>query len=246
LIGRLPNSSIFSGEPDVVLEISDLLGADRRDQVLRRQRVGDILSGKAKRLHRARIEIDLDLALLAAIGPRDRSTGHRDQRRAQLVGGEVEQVLLGQSFTCQRKLDDRHGGGVVVQDQRRRRTRRQLPQHGLRDRRDLRVRRADIDIGLEEDLDDAGAVVGIGNDVLDVVDGGGQRALKRRDDASGHLVRRQAGIRPDHPDHRNPDFGENIGRCPQGGERPDDQQQKCQHDERIGSAQGNPDKRIHV
>ena len=38
--------------------------------------------------------------------------------------------------------------------------------------------------GLEEDLDDADAGIGLGLDVLDVVDGGGERALERRDDAA--------------------------------------------------------------
>ena len=64
----------------------------------------------------------------------------------------------------------------------------------LRDRRDLRVGGADVDARLEEDLDDADAGIGVGLDVLDVVDGRGQRALERRDDAARHLVRRQAGV----------------------------------------------------
>ena len=36
-------------------------GADRRDQVLRGQRVGDVLAGQAARLQRRGIEVDLDL-----------------------------------------------------------------------------------------------------------------------------------------------------------------------------------------
>jgi len=60
----------------------------------------------------------------------------------------------------------------------------------LRDGGDLRVGRSDVDVGLEEDLDDAEAGIGIGNDMLDVVDRGRQRALELRRDAAGHLVRR--------------------------------------------------------
>jgi hypothetical protein len=52
-----------------------------------------------------------------------------------------------------------------------------LLEQRLRDRGDLGVGGADIDVGLEEDLDDAEAVIGIGDDVLDVVDRGRQRAL---------------------------------------------------------------------
>jgi hypothetical protein len=60
----------------------------------------------------------------------------------------------------------------------------------LRDRGHLRVGGPDIDVGLEEYLDDADAVIGVGDNVFDVVDCGRERALKRRDDAAGHLVRR--------------------------------------------------------
>ena len=92
---------------------------------------------------------------------------------------------------------------------------------------------------LEEYLDDAKAVIGIGDDVLDVVDGGGQRALERRGDASRHLVRRQAGVLPDHPDHGDPDVGKDVGRRTQRSQRADDQEKQRQHDKRIGPAQRN-------
>ncbi len=82
--------------------------------------------------------------------------------------------------------------------------------------------------------------------MFDVVDGCGQRALERRHDAARHLVGRQTGILPDHPDHRNPDFRKDVGRRPQGRQRPHDQKKKCQHDESIRSAQCNSDQRIHI
>ena len=233
-------------ELDVVLEIADLLGADRGNQVLRGERVGDILPREAERLHRRGIDIDLDLALLAAERPRDRRPRHGDQRRPQLVCRDVEHVLFGQPLARQRKLDDRHRRCAVVEDQRRRRARRQLLEHRLRNGRDLRIRGADVDVRLEEDLDDAVGVVGIGDDVLDVVDGRGQRALERRDDAARHLVRRQAGVLPHHADHGNPDFREDVGRRPQGRERAYDQKKKGQHDESIGSAESNSDQRVHI
>ena len=69
-------------ELDGVFEAADLLRADRRDQVLRGQRVGDILAGQAARLHGGRVEVDLDLALLAAEREGDRRARHGDQRRA--------------------------------------------------------------------------------------------------------------------------------------------------------------------
>ena len=93
------------------------------------------------------------------------------------------QILFGQPITRQRDLEDWHRRGAVIQDQRRRRAGRQLLDHGLRDRGDLRIRGADIDVRLEVDLDDADAVIGIGGDMLDVIDRGCQRALERRGDA---------------------------------------------------------------
>ena len=232
-------------ELDVVFEVANLLRADRRNQVLRSERIGDVLSRQAECLHRVRIDVELDLALLAAERPRDRRAGHRDERRAQLVGGDVEHVLFGQPLAAQCELNDRHGRGAVVQDQRRRRTCGQLPEHGLRNGRDLRVRCADVDIRLKEDLDDAVGIVRVGDDVLDVIDRRGQRALERRDDTARHLIRRQAGVLPHHTDDRDADLGENIGRSTQSRERPDNQEQEREHDESIRSAQGNPDKRIH-
>ena len=197
------------------------------------------------RLQRGGIEVDLDLALLAAERIRDRRAGHGDQRRAQLVDADIGKVLLGQPLARQRDLDDRHGGSAVVQDQRRRGARRQLPDHRLRDRRHLRVGGADIDIGLEEDLDDADAGIGIGDDVLDVVDRRRQRPLERRDDAPGHLVRRQAGVVPDHADDGDADVGKDVGRRAQRRQRSDDQEQDREHDESIWPAQRDTDQCDH-
>ena len=65
-------------EVDCILKAADLLGTDRRDEVLRRQRIGDIRSGQAARLQRRWVEIDLDLTLLAAERKRDRRARHSD------------------------------------------------------------------------------------------------------------------------------------------------------------------------
>jgi hypothetical protein len=96
--------------------------------------------------------------------------------------------------------------------ERRRGAGRHLLVHGLRNRSDLGVGGPDVDVRLEEDLDDAEAVIGVGDDVLDVVDRRRQRPLKRRGDAPGHLIRRQAGILPDHADDGDANIRENVGR----------------------------------
>jgi len=108
-------------------------------------------------------------------------------------------------------------------------------------RHNLRVGGGDVDAGLEEDLDDADAGVGVGLDVLDVVDRRRQDALERRRDAPGHLVRRQARVAPGHRDHRDADLGEDVGRRAQRGQRADDQQQQRHHDEGERAAQGDAD-----
>ena len=83
--------------------------------------------------------------------------------------------------------------------------------HNLRNGGDLGVRHRDIDAWLEEDLDDAHTGVGVGFDVLNVVDRGGQAALKQRGNAASHLVGWQTGVLPGHGDHRDPYFRENVG-----------------------------------
>ena len=248
LIGRLPRSCNPERrvvELDGVFETADLLGPDRRDQILRGERVGHILTGETARLQRRRIEIDLNLAQLAAERIRDRGAGHGDQRRAQLVDADVGEVLLGETLARQRDLDDRNRGGAVIEDQRRRRTRRHLLDQRLRNRGDLGVGGADIDVGLEEDLDDTEAVIGIRDDMLDVVDRRRQRPLERRGDTPGHLIRRQPGILPDHADHGDPDVREDVRGRAQCGERSDDQKQQREHDEGIGPAQRNTDQCNH-
>ena len=61
----------------------------------------------------------------------------------------------------------------------------------------------------------------------------------------GHLVRRQAGVLPDHADHGDADVREDVGRRAQRGQRPDDQQQQREHDEGVGPAERNADQCNH-
>jgi hypothetical protein len=83
--------------------------------------------------------------------------------------------------------------------------------------------------------------VGVGLDVLDVVDGGGQRALEQGRHAARHLVRRQARVLPGDGDHGHFDVGEDVGGRAHRGQRADDQQRERQHDEGIGTPQRDAD-----
>ena len=210
-------------EIDRVFEGADFLGADRRDQVLRGKRVGDVLAGEAARPHRLGVDVDLHLAEFAAEGVGHRGARHRDDGDAHEVEPEVEQRLLGQALAGKRELNDRNGGSVVVEDQRRHAAGRHLSQQCLRYRRHLRVGGADVGAGLEEYFDDADAGIVVGFDVFDVVDGRGQRALKLRHHAAGHLLGRQPGVGPDRRNDRNSDLGKDVDRRAQRGQRPDDE-----------------------
>ena len=80
---------------DLVFQRPDLRRARGQDQILRVDRIDHIDRRKPVGLQAGHVEIDLDLTLLAAVGPRNGQAGHGDQLRAQLVGAEVEQLLLG-------------------------------------------------------------------------------------------------------------------------------------------------------
>ena len=214
---------------------------DRRDEVLRGERVGDVVAGQAARLQRRGVEIEHHLRCLAAERIGNARALHRDQARAHEVQAQIREILLGQSLARQRELDDRHRRGTVIDDQRRRCAGRHLLEQGLRDRGDLRVGGGDIDRRVEEDLDDAEGGIRIRLDVLDVVDRRRQCALEGGDDAPGHLVGRQALVLPGHADDRDVDARENIDRHAQRGERADEENEQRRHDERIGPAERDTD-----
>ena len=128
-------------EVDGVLEAADLLRADRRQQVLRGERVGHVVGRRSAKC-------------LSSPPGRGRSgsagtcrrTGEGIAAPGTVTSGtrtvliaRAEHRLLGHALARQRELDDRHRRGVEVQDQGRRDVGRHLLQHGLRDRGDLCV-----------------------------------------------------------------------------------------------------------
>ena len=175
---------------DGVFVIADLFRARRREEVLRGERVGDVLAGQAARLHRRGVEVEHHLRRLAAERPGDARALYRHQGWAHEVEAEIPEILLGQSLARERELDDGYGRGAVIDDQRGRCAGGHLLEQGLRNRGDLCVGGRDIGRWVEEDLDDAEGSVGVRLDVLDVVDRRRQCALERGDDAPGHIVGR--------------------------------------------------------
>ena len=146
----------------------------------------------------------------------------------------------------QRELNDRHARGVEAQHIGRSDAGRQKFEHRLRGRRHLGDGEVDLHIGLEIDLDDAVARQGLRLDVLDIVDLRGQRALVKIDNASRHLVWRQAVIGPHHADDRNADVGKNVGRCLDPRLDPENQDQHRHDDKCVGSLEGDTDNADHA
>ena len=96
------------------------------------------------RLHGPLVEIDLGLQNFAAVGRGHRGARDGRELRPDEVLAEIEQLHLRQLFAGQRQLQDRHGRGVVAQHVWRGYAGRQKLEHGLRRRRHLRERGADI------------------------------------------------------------------------------------------------------
>ncbi|ARF90813.1 putative autotransporter protein [Burkholderia cenocepacia] len=220
----------------VVFVRADFRGAARQDQVLRVDRVHDVDRREPLRLQRARIEIDDDLADLAAERQRHRRALDGRELRADEAVAEVVQLLLGERVARQPELQDRHRRRVVRDDVRRQRAGRQDAQDRRGVARGLRDRAIDVGARVEEHLHDRHAVQRLRLDVLDVVDVGRERAFVVRRDPLGHVLGGEAVVRPDDADDRNVDVRKDVGRRAQQCQRPRDEDQQREYDERVGPA----------
>ena len=225
-------------ELDVVLPVADLGRAGRDDQVLVADGRADVGRRQAVGVQGVRVEVDHDLALLAAPG-----LGHpRPLDGAELLDDEVlgvvEDLLLGQGVAADGDLHDGHAGGAVADDVRRRDARRHDLQERLAGGRHLGLGLGDAGPRLEVDADDAHAVERLALDVLDAVDRGGQDALVDEDDARLDLVGGHAGVLPDDADDRDVDVREDVRGHAVDADRAEHRDQQGHHDERVGAAQG--------
>ena len=225
-------------ERHVPVELAELLVAGRQDQVLHRDGVDDVVGRDVVRLHGLLIEIDLNLQNFAAVRGGHRGAGDGGELRTNEVLSEIEQLHLRQLFARQRQLQNRNARGVVAEHIGRRDAGRQELQDSLRSRRDLRQRRGDIDVLLEENLDHAVAVQRLRFDVLDVADLRSQCPLVVVDDAAGHVVGQQPVIGPDDADHRNVDVREDIGGRAQRRQPAKDRDEEGEHHKGVGPPQG--------
>ena len=85
-------------ESDDVLELADLLGSDRRYDVLPRDRLDHVLRRQPVSLQLVLVEVDLDLQHLAAIWRGDRRPGDSRELWTDEVLSGVENLGLGKVF----------------------------------------------------------------------------------------------------------------------------------------------------
>ena len=121
LIGRSPSCSTTGGLLFMRTSYSRspiFAVPDGQGEVLRRQGDVHVVRRQALRLERLQVEIDHDLAHLAAHGQRDRGALDDGQLHPQEVEPEVEEPLLGERLAAQAELEDGHVRGVEADDQR--------------------------------------------------------------------------------------------------------------------------------
>ena len=223
---------------DLVFQRSNLGGPRGKNQVLRAERIHDVVGGKSVGLKSREVQIDLDLAYFAAIGVRGRGTGHSRELRAQEVVSEIEKLLLGQRLAAQAQLDDRCRGGGIGDDQRRHGSRWQAPEDGLRHRRGLRQRRLDVRRGLKKYLNHPNAIERLRLDVFNVINGDRQTALGVGDDAVGHFVRGHPSIVPHHANHGDVDVRQDVNRHSHNHQRRQKDQHQRHDGKRIRASKG--------
>ena len=123
---------------DGVVERADLDVAGRQDQVGVVDRAHHVHRAHLVRLQLVGIDVDHDLAVLAAERLRHRRAGHARELVADRELPEVAQLGLVQALAFQRDQADRQARRVELQHDRRQRARRQAAQVGHRQVRDRR------------------------------------------------------------------------------------------------------------
>ena len=226
-------------EGDDIFELADLFRSDRRDDVLLRNRINDVLGRQSVGLQFILVEVDLNLEHLAAVGRGNRRAGDGRKLGANEVLSGVEYLRLRQGAAGQGQLKDRNARGVETQNVRRGDARGQQLEHSLRRGGDLSQRRVDVDVRLEEDLDDPVAGERLRLDMLDIVDLSAQRPLVVVDHAPRHVVRRQAVVGPHDRDNRNADIRKDVSWGPDCRGHAENDDQHRHDDESVWLAEGN-------
>ena len=225
---------------DVVFAIANFGGALWLDKVLGIDSVDHFGPGDASLEQLLRVEVDAHQAILAAIGPGQFRSFNGRQTRAQEVGSQVGQLLLGQTLTGQPDLQNGNIRGAVSDQKRGCRAGRHSADGRLGHRCHLGDVAIKVGLGLEERLDHGDAMVGLRLDMLDIVDGLGHVAFHDAGEAVLHVLGRKARIIEDDTNHRNIDGREDINRGLDDGYPAEDQNQNRHYNECIWPVKCNP------
>ena len=217
---------------DVELALADARDAGGHDHVGGLQRADHVHLRQPLGAELGRVDVDDDLALLAAVGRRDRQARDGEQPGAQEVEAVVEDLLLGTGLAVERDLHHRHVRGVEPDHVRRRDAGRRDAQDRIVLRVDLRDGAADVGALREIDLEDAEPGDRQRFDALDAVHRRRIGALADEHDAALHVLGGQAGIVPGDVDHRDVDVGEDVDDHPLRG------QEAHHQDEHSGDGHG--------
>ena len=86
---------------DLVFQRTDLSRAGGENQILRAERIHDVVGRKAVGLQSRQVEVHLDLAYFATVGIGRRGARNGRQLRAQEVIAQIEELLLRQRLAAQ-------------------------------------------------------------------------------------------------------------------------------------------------
>ncbi len=180
--------------------------------VLAIQCARDIHRRKPVRQQLNRVQIHHDIARLPPVRVGNSSPRHGNKCRADKVGGHVVNLRGRHGGGRHLQRNNRHRGRIISQHQWWGRTRGHLLDNCLRYRGNLGLRHRCIRTGLEVDLHNPAAVIGLALDMLDIIHGRGQGALVIIHHAARHILGHQARIGPDHCHNRNTNTGKYVCR----------------------------------
>ena len=196
-----------------------------------------VVQAQVARFELERIDVDLNLAVGAAIGLRHRRSLHVGDLVAHLELRQILEPGFVQALALERDQADGLRGSGHAQHNGRQRARRQAAQIGHGEVGNVAQRRIGIGAGFEVDLDQAHA----GERArLAVIHIGGQRkeALEGVGDVGFDLLRRHAVIERSHHHHRHIDVGKQVHRHAHHGHRSNQRHHQAQHEDEKGKTQG--------
>ena len=220
-----------------ILGVSDLRRSRRQRQVLGIDRIHDVERRQSPGQQLVRVDIDHDLAILAAGRRRQRDAGNRRQLLSNAVDAEIVELLLVQAVRIETELQHGNARRIELHDDRRLDAGRHQRANGVGRGDDLRDGEVEIDVRLEVDLLDRQTVEGLRFHVLDAVDVGADGILAVGADALFHFRRGEAGVLPDDRHHRNTDFRKDIRRHRSDRGDAEKQDQRRHHVERVRKSQ---------